>query len=95
MPCRKWGQVAAQGPHAAGVAAFVQFGVQRGGVGKALVPTLAEVRLERVQAGFQMTAAPGLRDELGGLAGSLADACLHRGYRVEQEETPRPPSCAG
>jgi hypothetical protein len=29
----------------------------------------------------------GLRDELGGLAGSLADACLRRGYRVEQEET--------
>ena len=29
----------------------------------------------------------GLRDELGGLSGSLANACLRRGYRVEQEET--------
>jgi hypothetical protein len=29
----------------------------------------------------------GLRDALGGLAESLATACLRRGYRVEQEET--------
>ena len=59
------GQVAADGSHAAGVAALVQSGVQGGGVGGALVPPLVKVGPERVQARFP----DGLGGQIGGAGG--------------------------
>src|SRR4029077_9843974 len=48
----EWPDVAADGLRAAGPAAFSQFGVERGGVGEAFVPPLADVRLELIQLRF-------------------------------------------
>jgi len=52
---------AAHGLHAVGPALGLQFGVQYGGVGDALVPPLADPRLERVEPGL---AASGLDQQL-------------------------------
>src|SRR6185312_877344 len=63
----EWPDVAADGLLAAGPAALLQFGVERGGVGDAFVPPLVQVRLELIQLRFP---AGGLAQQLPGAAGS-------------------------
>ena len=61
------GHVAADGPHAAGEAAVLQFGVERGGVGEAFVLPLVNVSPEGVQLGFL---ADGPAEQLAGAGGA-------------------------
>ncbi|HEV3288664.1 MAG TPA: hypothetical protein VG123_06700 [Streptosporangiaceae bacterium] len=90
----EWPDVAADGLRAAGPAAFSQFGVERGGVGEALVPSLADVRLELIQLRFpagglaqQFLGAAGAGEPLHGLAVQSGDAA-DRGQRFAGVQPP-------